>query len=285
MTQAETRFFTPHTIAEATGLLACGMHYRCLAGGGLLVPALRDGLPLTGVISLRRVPGLRGVERLADGRVSIGAMTPHAEVMCSDLFCGGTALVRSAASAIAHPVIRNMATIGGTICRADPAADYASALLAAGTAVHLRSDEGERVVALEDFWVADGATILREDELLVAVSLPADAGIGGSSYVRFSRVDGDYPVASAAVRLRWQDGRIVSARIAIGGCGPTAYLVEEAEALNGIATLDQVPEALARAAVERAQPRSDIKGSADFRRMLIPGLLDRGLRQALAAAP
>jgi carbon-monoxide dehydrogenase medium subunit len=279
------RFFTPNTIAEATGLLAGGMHYRCLAGGGLVVPALHDSPSPAGLISLRRVAGLRGLERLADGTVRIGAMTPHAEVMRSEMLAGGTALVRLAAAEIAHPVIRNMATIGGTLCRADPAADYGCALLAADATVHLRSDDGERVLALEDFWVADGATMRREDELLVAVSLPADAGIGSSGYARFSRVDGDYPVASTAVRLGWDDGRIVSAQIAIGGCAPTAYLVEAAETLlDGVAAFDAVPPALAEAAVAAAQPRSDLKGSAAFRRMLIPGLLDRALRQAFAGA-
>ncbi|HTJ63489.1 MAG TPA: FAD binding domain-containing protein [Alphaproteobacteria bacterium] len=285
MTKADTRFFTPHTIAEATGLLARGMHYRCLAGGGLVVPALREGQLPAGLISLRRVAGLRGIERLSDGTVRIGAMTPHAEVMRSNLLAGGMAVVRLAAAEIAHPVIRNMATIGGTLCRADPAADYGCALLAADAIVRLRSDDGERVLALEDFWIADGATMRRDDELLVAVSLPADTGQGSSGYARFSRVDGDYPVASAAVRLEWEAGHIVSARVAVGGCGPTAYPVEEAEALlDGVSTMDDVPPALSEAAVAAAQPRSDLKGSAAFRRMLIPGLLDRALRQAFAGA-
>jgi carbon-monoxide dehydrogenase medium subunit len=285
MTGAEMRFFAPSTIAEATGLLASGQHYRCLAGGGLVVPALREGSPPPGLISLRRVSGLRGIEMVGDGAVRIGAMTPHAEVARSDLLASGLAVVRLAAAEIAHPVIRNMATIGGTLCRADPAADYGCALLAADARVHLRCNDGERVLALEDFAVADNSTVRRDDELLVAVSLPSDTGRGSSGYARFSRVDGDYPVASAAVRLGWDAGVIISARVAIGGCGPAAYLVEDADALlDSVATYEAVPETLAQAAVAAAQPCSDLKGSAEFRRVLIPTLLGRALRQAFAGA-
>jgi carbon-monoxide dehydrogenase medium subunit len=279
------RFFMPETVAEATDLLSQGAGYRCLAGGGLVVPALRDSEMPAGLVSLRRVAGLRGIVRQHDGAIRIGAMTPHAEIMQSGLFEGGHALVRLAAAEIAHPVIRNMATIGGTLCRADPSADYSCALLATGAAIHLCSQAGERIVAIEDFVIGDGETARRADELLASVSLPADIGRGSSGYVRFSRVDGDYPVATAGVRLEWRDGAVISARVAIGGCGPTAYRVQEAEALIcGAQYVKDVPAAVAEAAVAPARPVDDLKGSADFRRMLIPGLLRRALSQAFAAA-
>jgi carbon-monoxide dehydrogenase medium subunit len=282
---AEMRLFTPKTVGEATRLLALTQGYRCLAGGGLVVPGLREGARPTGLISLKRVAGLRGITRIKGGTIRIGAMTPHTDVMQCRLLVGGLALVRLAAAEIAHPVIRNMATIGGTLCAADPSADYGSALLAADAAIHLRSRTAERTVAFDEFTIGDGKTARREDELLVAVSLPFDTERGSSGYARFSRVDGDNPTATAAVRLGWHDSAVISARIAIGGCGPKAYLVDEAEAmLRGVASLADVPEALTCAAVTAAKPKSDIKGSAEFRRMLIPGLLARALSQAFAGA-
>jgi len=279
------RFCLPETVAEAVALLGEAAGYVCLAGGGLVVPALRAGRRPAGLVSLRRVEGLRGVARLADGAIRIGAMTPHADVERSALLAGGAALVRRAAGEIAHPVIRNMATIGGTLCRADPSADYSCALLAAGARISLCSRAGERVVAIDDFVIDDNETARRADELLVAVFLPDDAVQSTGGYARFSRVDGDYPVAAAAVRLEWRDGIVGSARIAIGGCGPTAYLVgEAARLLNGARDLADVPDALVTAAVASARPVSDVKGSAEFRRLLIPGLLRRALSQAFAQA-
>jgi carbon-monoxide dehydrogenase medium subunit len=181
-----------------------------------------------------------------------------------------------------------MATIGGTLCRADPSADYSSALLAAGAAIHLRSSQGERILAIEDFTIANGQTARRDEEVLVAVSLPGDADgngrCGSSGYARFSRVDGDYPVATAAVHLGWSGGQVVSARVAVGGCGPTAYLLDAASnLLIGTRTPGDVPEALVQAALAGAKPSSELKGSAEFRLRLIPGLLRRALAQAFAS--
>jgi carbon-monoxide dehydrogenase medium subunit len=277
------RFFTPETIDEAVRLLSEGAGYRCLAGGGLVVPALRDGDRPAGLVSLKRLTGLKGVTRQDDGTVRIGAMTVHDAVSSSSELTGGNALVRQAAGQIAHPVIRNMATIGGTLCAANPSADYSCALLAAGAEIHLAALDGERAVGIDDFMAADGGTSRLEDELLTAVTLPN--GIPGSgAYVRFSRVDGDYPVVTAAVRLAWDNGAVASARIAVGGCGPAAFRVPKAEsALCGLARADDAPGELFDAYVAAARPGSDLKGSADYRRALIPGLLRRALARAFDA--
>jgi carbon-monoxide dehydrogenase medium subunit len=143
----------------------------------------------------------------------------------------------------------------------------------------------ERVVAIEDFVAGDGKTNRCDDELVVGVELRSGAG-GSSAYSRFSRVDGDYPVVTAAVRLEWTNGKVGAARIAVGGCGSTAYRVREAERnLAGLARVDDIPASLFEAYVEAADPATDLKGSADYRRMLIPGLLRRSLRQAFAGRP
>jgi len=181
-------------------------------------------------------------------------------------------------------VIRNMTTIGGTVCRADPSADYSAALLAAGATIHLRAKDGERSVAIDDFVLGDNKTARRADELVTSVSLPRDLGRGSGAYIRFSRVDGDSPVVTVAVRLEWRDGVVRSARIAVGGCGPKAFRPGEAESLVcGRARVEEIPAALFDSAVAEARPVSDIKGSADHRRRLIPGLLRRALAQGFAA--
>jgi carbon-monoxide dehydrogenase medium subunit len=281
----EMRFMRPRTVAQVTAILARDAGYRCLAGGGLIVPALRAEAKPAGLVSLRRVAGLRGITRAKDGAIRIGAMTPHVQVMNSPLLGGGNALVALAAAQIANPVIRNMATAGGTLCRADPSADYSCALLAAGATIQLRSSQDDRSLAIEDFTIGNGQTARRDEELLVAVSLPGDDARGSSGYARFSRVDGDYAVATAAVRLGWSGGQVASARIAVGGCGPTAYLVDAAGSLlTGAGTLDEVPETLVQAAIAAAKPSSDLKGSAEFRLRLIPGLLRRALTQAFTVA-
>ena len=93
----QTRFFMPETIENAVGLLADEAGYRCLAGGGLMVPALRDGYRPAGLISLKRLSALKGVTPQADGVVRIGAMTTHDAVSSASGLVGGNALVRQAA--------------------------------------------------------------------------------------------------------------------------------------------------------------------------------------------
>jgi carbon-monoxide dehydrogenase medium subunit len=284
------RFFQPDTIDDAVGLLGEGAGYRCLAGGGVVVPALRGGDRPAGLISLKRVAALRGVARRGDGVVRVGAMTAHDAVSSADQLTGGNALVRRAAGQIAHPVIRNMATIGGTLCAGIPAADYGCALLAAGAVVHLCSRGGARPVTIDGFLLADGASggrdpARREDELVTAITLPDGSG-GSGDYVRFSRVDGDYPVVSVGIRLQWVAGAVESARIAVGGCGPAAYRVPGAEAaLVGLTAAADVPAGVFDAYVAAARPVGDLKGSADYRLMLIPGLLRRALDGAFADRP
>jgi carbon-monoxide dehydrogenase medium subunit len=279
------RIFLPETVDDAVNLLGQGAGYRCLAGGGVVVPALRAGDLPAGLVSLRRLSGLKGIESRPDGALSIGAMTRHEAVASADILAGGNALVRQAAGQIAHPVIRAMATIGGSLCAADPSGDYGCALLAAGADIHLLSREAERSVAIDEFLTGDGATARRDDELLTRIVLPSgDSGSG--AYVRFSRVDGDYPVVAAAVRLDWSGGAVAAARVSVGGCGPLPYRMPDAEALlRGLSSGGDVPRWLFDAYVGAARPVSDLKGSADYRRMLIPGLLRRALDRAFADGP
>jgi carbon-monoxide dehydrogenase medium subunit len=245
---------------------------------------LRDGDRPAGLISLRHVAALRGIA-VCKGAVRIGAMATHADIMRSDALTGALSAIRRAAAGIANPVIRDMTTIGGTLCRGDPGTDYFSALLATGAVLHLRSRDAERTVALEDFIYGDGDTARRPDELLVAVSVSPGRSQGSGGYARFARVEGDYPIASVAMQLEWGRGRIAAARLVIGGCGPLPYLVPSATALlMGVSRLQDVPDALTAAAVEAARPRSDLGGSAEYRRMLIPGLLRRALAEAFAEA-
>ena len=274
----------PETIAEASLLLAGDVDRQCLAGGGVVVPSLRTGL-WSELISLRHVSALRGIVEDPRG-VRVNAMTQHAEIALSNLLPGGLSVVRRAAAEIAHPAIRNMATIGGTLCCANPSADFASALLAAAAMVELVGVADKRTLPIDQFMVGNGVTTRRRDEIVSAVILPPDQGTGSAGYARFARVDGDYPVATAAVRLGWNDGQVAEARVAIGGCGPTAYRCASGEAqLVGLTRAAEVPPGIGESYSAAASPVDDLRGSAEYRLLLIPGLLRRAITQALVGGP
>jgi carbon-monoxide dehydrogenase medium subunit len=209
-------------------------------------------------------------------------MTRHRVTAASSL-ARGHRVVREAAAAIASPAIRSMGTMGGSIAFADPGADYPAALVAAAAVIHLRGPDGRREVAAEDFFVDWYATGLEPGELVEAIVLPPAAATSGGAYVKLSRVEGDYATASAAAVVDWRQGRCHAIRVAVGGCGPTPVRVAE-DTLIG-SRLDAAAVAdLGRRLAAAADPVDDMRGSAGYRRRVIPTLVARAIAQAVARA-
>src|SRR6266478_5204670 len=208
----------PASLDAALAVLGADAGARCLAGGATLVAGMNAGLPKPSqVVSLQDIPGLRGMIVEADGAVRIAAMTVHAAVAAESRLAGGLAVVREAALQIAHPAIRNMGTLGGSLADADPNADYPCALLAAGADIELAGPRGRRICPVDAFFLGRFTTALAAGEIIVGVKLPPPALEETSTYLKFSRVDGDYATVSVAVRMGWRDrgwglrGRVRSA--------------------------------------------------------------------------
>lgn len=275
----------PASLDAALALLGADAGARCLAGGATLVAGMNAGRPKPSqIVSLQNIAALRGITVDADGAVRIAAMTAHAAVAAEPRLAGGLAMVREAAAQIAHPAIRNMATLGGSLADADPNADYPCALLAAGADVELAGPRGRRFCPIDDFFLGCFTTALGAGEIIVGVKLPPSRREETSAYLKFSRVDGDYATVSVAVRLGWEDGACAAIRIALGSCGATPIRVAAAErALVGTKLDAAALSIAAQAYVAASDPPSDFRGTADYRRMIIPGLLQRAVRQALDA--
>ena len=271
--------FHPRTVDEAVALLAQDPEARPLAGGATLVAMMNARvLEPAALVSLARVAELQGISALDDGRVRIGAFTRHRDVAACALPLGESTVVRHAASQIASAAVRNMGTIGGSIAHADPGADFPPALVAAAAEVEVASPRGRRVVPAREFFVDWYATALEPGELVSAILLPKP-GAGTGVYVKHVRVAGDFATVSVAICLLG-DGRV---RVAVGACGPTPIADDEVDALL---SADTGAAALARAGAllqRHADPLDDVRGSAEYRRMLIPRLLGRALRAVHAA--
>ena len=108
----------------------------------------------------------------SDHVLRIGATTTHSQLGESGLLRRTCPFLVQAAASVGGPLIRNRGTIGGNIANASPAADLASALLAADAEAVLMSEKGTRVIALKDFFIGPGKTVLRSDELLTEISVP-----------------------------------------------------------------------------------------------------------------
>lgn len=273
-------FFRPQTVAEAVDLLAQDPEAKPLAGGATLVAMLNARvLEPAALVSLAGIEEIQGISTLPDGRIRIGAFTRHRETAASPLLSGAAAAVRDAASQIANATVRNMGTIGGSIAFADPGLDYPPALVAAGAQVEIAAAGGRRTMLAREFFVDWYATALEPGELVTAVLLPRPEDGAVGAYIKHARVAGDYATASVAACL-YRDGRL---SVAVGACGPTPLADDEA---NRILSRDRSDAAVARAGAlleKLADPLDDVRGSAEYRRLLIPRLLLRAVRTVEAA--
>lgn len=280
----ETRFHAPERLDEVIGLLTADDDARPLAGGQTLIAMMNaDLLRPSAVVSLHRVAALRGIERRDGGALRIGAMTAHAALASSKDLHGAHRLLAEAAGRIGHEAIRNRGTIGGAIAHADPSADYPPALVALGATINVEGPRGRRSIAAEEFFQGFLTTALGPGELVTGVVLPAGPIEARAHYEKFARVEGDFATASVAVVLGMEGARIKSAGIALGGCGPVPVRAAEAEQhLVGSTADDTVLEATGSLLADASDPIDDVRGSAAYRRQIIPGLVKRAVRTALA---
>jgi aerobic carbon-monoxide dehydrogenase medium subunit len=279
------RYVEPLTVSEAVAALAENSGARCLAGGQTLVAMMNAGLiepPL--VVGLRRVAELKGIEFDATGSVAIGAMTTHAALAREVKLSSGHAVLREAAVTIAHPAIRNMGTLGGALSHADPNADYPPAVMAADAVIEVVGPAGWRTIPASDFFLDFLTAAIEPGEIVTKVRVPAPARGSVGVYEKFARVDGDYATASIAMVLAMAGAKCSSIRVAIGACGPTPVRSLDAERVMIGTELDA--EILVRAGqimAESIDPVDDVRGSAEYRRMLVPRLLSRAVQRALSA--
>ncbi|MDA0229991.1 MAG: FAD binding domain-containing protein [Proteobacteria bacterium] len=277
-------FHQPTSLDAALALLAADPEALLLAGGATLVAMMNaDLVAPSALISLRAVTELQTIEAAADGGLRIGAMLSHTALAAEARLTGGNAVVRDAAAQIAHPSVRNIGTLGGAVAHGDPSSDLPAALVAANAVIETAGPAGKREISAEDFFEDYLTTALQAGEMVAAVRLPAPPEGAMGHYEKFARVHGDYATLSVALVLAMEGGECSFARIALGAAGATPVRVAEAEAcLIGAAMDSDAIEAAAAKLVEASDPVDDVRGSAEYRLMLVPRLLGRALSAARA---
>lgn len=276
------------TLEEAASLMARhAPHARLLAGGTDLLVDLKTGrASARHLVSLNRIEALRGISETEAG-LRIGALTTIAALERSHVIRERYAPLLDAASQMAARQIRNMATAGGNLTAAVPCADLPPILSAMSATVTLWSADGEREVALESFHIGPRATVRREAEVLTAIHVAKLPPGFGAAYARFAQRDGN-AIAVAGVAgslLLADDGTVREARVVLNAVAPVPKLVREAgDALSGRPPDDEAFRLAATAARNAAEPITDVRGSAEFRRDLVAVLTRRALRSALDRA-
>ncbi len=261
-----------------------GSDARVLAGGQSLVPAMRFRLARpTALVDINPIRDLDYIRM--NGALTIGATARDVAVeRATWIHDTKWSLLHDVSRVVADPVVRQMATIVGSLCHNDPAGDWTAASLAARAEIVVRGAKGERTVAIDEFLVDSFATAVADGELAVAVRFPSPDERTAGSYQKVERKVGDFATAAAAVQLSLgANGAIRQAGVALSAAGPTAVRVADAEKLlAGQKPSADVIRAAAEAAIDRSEPQADLRGSVEYKKHLAGVLVARGLRQALA---
>lgn len=282
-------YLSPKTLDEACSLLSQYKEKaRAVAGGTDLLIRMKDKLVTPQyLIGLKGVADLNYIKYNEPEGLRIGALATIDSIVCSSIIVERFGYLSDAAVQMATPQVRNMGTIGGNLCNAAPSADLAPPLIALGAKVRLASKRGNRVVALEDFFVGPGQTVLEVDEILCEVQVPNQPANTGGTYLKFSQRSAvDIAAVGVAVSVTLGEGGIChDVKIVLGAVAPTPMRARRAEAVikGGKLKGDLIAEA-ARLATDEAHPISDVRSSADYRRKLVGVLTKKALKQALERA-
>lgn len=243
-----------------------GEEAKFLAGGQSLIPLMKLRLSTPAhLVDLNFIPDTSYIH--ANGALRLGAMTRHSEIAASS-DAARIPILHDCAAGIADPQVRHMGTIGGSIAEADPTGDWAPVLMASGATVKTLGANGERSIEIAEFIQDAYTTALEPAELITDIVIPNSAARSGGAYIALKRCAPVYASASVAVQLTLnEDHTCHQARVYLGVLGLTASRVAAAEELlRGQAITAAMIEGVREAVMDIAEPASDMRGSAEYKR-------------------
>ena len=284
------RYEAPRSLAEAIGLLhtaeSAGHEAKVLAGGQSLVPLmkLRFAAPEL-IVDINNLPGLDYHRADPDGTIRVGALCRHADLERSALLASSQPTMAAAAPLISDPIVRNRGTLVGSLCHADPQGDWASVVVALGGSVVAQGPGGRRSIPADAFVTGPFENALAPDEIAVEAVIPPPRGVPAGGYLKLERRVGDFATVGVAVALDTAGGTVTRAGIALTGVGGSTIAATDAgQALTGKVLTAEVIEQAAGLAAQAARPRTDHRGSAEYKRHMVRTFVTRLLTRAGQAA-
>jgi CO/xanthine dehydrogenase FAD-binding subunit len=280
-------YHLPASIDEAVGLLA---RYdggaRVVAGGTDLILDLQQGHehPVAALVDVTRIVGLNEI-REEDGFITIGAGVTHNQIVESPLLHQKATALVEASYVVGGPQVRNVATIGGNVAHALPAADGTTALNALDAEVEVASFSGRRWIPFTSLFLGPGKSAIDSTrEVLMALRFKATGDHEASASSRIMRPQGvALPIMNFAATVRVVDDRIESAALAVAPVAPTPFRCQQTEAfLAGKPANSESIEAAVTVLLSECKPRtSPHRATAEYRKEVLPVLLRRTLSKAI----
>lgn len=277
------KYFLASNIEEVLEILSEQSNKaRIVAGATDLLLEMERGLRnnIETLVDISKIQGLRDIEIQPDGKIHIGPLVTHNDCIASPLIRNYAEPLALACWLVGSPQIRNRGTIAGNLVTASPANDTITPLMALGAEVTLRSQYGERIVSLSDFYTGVRQTLINSDEMIVNIAFSPmtkqDSGVFIKNALRRSQA---IAVINLAIILKFKAGIVSSAAITLGAVAPTVIHAFEAEQYLLSKTLDNdTINIAADLAAKSSLPIDDVRSSSAYRKNIVRILTSRGLR-------
>ncbi len=281
-TQAE--YYRANSVDNAVSLLSKHEDAKILAGGHSLIPLMKLRLAAPEVlIDIGRIEELRGVDE-DDAAITIGALTPHAEIANSNAVITNCPILAEAAGMVGDPMVRNRGTIGGNIAHSDPASDLPTVLAALNARLNITGPNGARREPVSGFIEGLMQNTLEPNEIITSIEVPRKQPGQGMAYTKFEHPASRYAVVGAAALVTVNNGTCTAASIAVGGVEPKPTAGNSVEAsLVGAKPTDVVLDDAANSILDDIgeDVLGDIFASAEYRRAMAVVYLRRALASAI----
>jgi len=276
------RLEEPESVSEVSELLGrFGDSAKIYAGGTELLLAMKEGL-----VQYERLIDVKKLRckdvTLENGALSIGALCTHRELETSEVIKEKLPALAKLEHNVANVRVRQVGTIGGNLCFAEPHADPGTLLIALGAKMIAEKSSAQREIPAEEFFVDAFETALEPDEVLTKIVVPVPGPTGRSAYLKFGYLERPSVGVGVAFNL---NGQVSSMRIAVGCAGPAPRRVQDAEALLEGKSREEAERNLAQAgtlAGRAAQAITDLHGSQDYKEHIVGVLLKRAFLSALS---
>lgn len=269
----------PASVAEAVAILdRSNGEAKVLAGGQSLIPMLklRFASPER-IVDINNIPGLDYLRQDPDGTLRIGALVRHEDLEYSELLAETQPTLAAAASLVADPLVRTRGTFVGSVCHADPQGDWAATMIALDGRIVAQGPNGRREIAMKDFVLGPFTNALAYNEVAVEAVIPPAKGTRKGNYLKLERRVGDFATASVAVALEMNGDSVARAGCALAGVGGKTIdaNAEISSALVGKTLNADTIAAAAEAVAGAADPRTDHRGSAAYKRQVVKTFVTR----------
>ena len=279
------RLEEPESVQAAAQLLArYGESARIYAGGTELLLVMKEGLAhYERLVNVKKIPNLDQV-RQDNGVISIGALSTHRQLSLSPAAQRRLPAFAAMEANVANIRVREVGTIGGNLCFAEPHADPGTMLLVLAARLVAAKETGSREIPIDNFFVDAYETRLEPDEILTEIRVPLLPARSGVVYLKFGYLERPSVGVALFLSLNENANSIAEARIAVGCVGPIPKRIQEAESLLKGKSVDEASRSIAdagAAAARASQAISDLHGSQDYKEHIVGVLLKRAFQQAV----